>query len=82
MLLTHTSACVFRLHGMLSAIHAELHEVPLYMSIHAMCKVLHCQCPPIASVRSAIVAQGYSVSQVPSTLYIVCSSEMSPWYLP
>jgi len=52
-----------RLHGMLAALASELHDVPLYYSIHAMCKVLHCSCPPIAGVRSAIQAAGYQVSQ-------------------
>jgi len=48
---------------MLSATAAELHDVPLYYSMHAMCKVLHCQVPTLASVRSAIQAAGYRVSQ-------------------
>jgi len=52
-----------RLHGMVAALSTELHDVPLYYSAHAMCKVLHCLCPPMPNLRSAIQAAGYRVSQ-------------------
>jgi len=49
--------------GVLLAVSEELHDVPLFYSLPAMCKVLHCTSPPLAKVQSALVNAGYRYSQ-------------------
>ena len=52
-----------RLIGMLTAVQEELHDVPLFLQLNAMCNVLHVTVPPMLSVVSALMRQGYRVSR-------------------
>ena len=47
-----------KLRALLSAAGEELHDVPLYYSLHAMCKTLHTTPPSADAVRSALVNAG------------------------
>ncbi|KAJ3399632.1 hypothetical protein CcCBS67573_g02715 [Chytriomyces confervae] len=51
-----------RMLGMISVISEELHDIPLYYSLDAVCQALHCQVPPLKIFCSAIVNAGYKVS--------------------
>ncbi|KAL1521571.1 hypothetical protein AB1Y20_021230 [Prymnesium parvum] len=52
-----------RLVGMLTSLQEELDDVPLFLQLAQMCSVLHTTCPPLASVISALMRQGYRVSR-------------------
>lgn len=51
-----------RIEGMLSLIAEELVDQPLYHCLPDLCKILHCTCPPLLQMRSAILHAGYEVS--------------------
>ena len=67
-----------KLRSMLTAAAEELHDVPLYYSLHSICKTLHTT-PPAADVfRSALVNAGAHVSTVspllpPMTMHVMSS---------
>ena len=52
-----------RLVGMLTSCAEELPDVPLFYQLAAMCNTLKLQCPPLVSVVSALMRQGYRVSR-------------------
>jgi len=51
-----------RLHGLLTSVSEELPDVPLYYLLPDLCHTVHCQSPPMAKVRAALVNAGYRVS--------------------
>jgi tRNA (guanine26-N2/guanine27-N2)-dimethyltransferase len=52
-----------RLVGLLTSVAEELHDVPLFYALQQMCNTLRVQCPPLLSVMSALMRQGYRVSR-------------------
>eukprot|EP00026_Physarum_polycephalum_P005395 Phypoly_transcript_05429.p1 GENE.Phypoly_transcript_05429~~Phypoly_transcript_05429.p1 ORF type:complete len:649 (+),score=118.64 Phypoly_transcript_05429:147-1949(+) len=51
-----------RLYGLITAMHEELEDQPLFLTMPQMCNVLHVSQPSMVAFRSALVAQGYKVS--------------------
>lgn len=51
-----------RIYGMLSVIHEELLDVPLYYSLDQLCCTLKLESIPIIKFRSALLNAGYKVS--------------------
>jgi tRNA (guanine26-N2/guanine27-N2)-dimethyltransferase len=51
-----------RIRGMLSVLSEELPNQPLYLSVSHLSKTLRCICPPLITVKSALLHAGYSVS--------------------
>ena len=52
-----------RLVGLLTSVAEELPDVPLFYALQQMCNTLRVQCPPLLSVMSALMRQGYRVSR-------------------
>ncbi len=52
-----------RLLGLLTVLSEEVHEAPLYYSIHAMCNLVHITVPRMKLFQGALVNAGYKVSQ-------------------
>jgi len=50
------------LHGLLTVVSEELHDVPLYYTLPTLCHTLGCQMPPRHKVRAALINGGYRVS--------------------
>lgn len=50
-----------RIQGMLNVLIEEL-DIPLYLSISHLSKTLHCTCPPLVLVKSALLNSNYQVS--------------------
>jgi tRNA (guanine26-N2/guanine27-N2)-dimethyltransferase len=48
---------------MMTVIASELRDSPLFYDLPALCHTLRLSCPPIATVRSAILNANYQVSQ-------------------
>lgn len=44
-----------RIIGMLSLIKEELHDVPLYYTVDALCGKIHCQMIPLVEFRLVII---------------------------
>lgn len=59
----HELASRQRLVGLLTSVAEELHDVPLFYALQQMCNTLRVQCPPLLSVMSALMRQGYRVSR-------------------
>ncbi|GBF93065.1 tRNA (guanine(26)-N(2))-dimethyltransferase-like [Raphidocelis subcapitata] len=51
-----------RIRGLLASVAEELPDVPLYYSLHDVCKTVHCTAPKAQVFRSAIINAGYRVS--------------------
>ncbi|XP_002736321.2 tRNA (guanine(26)-N(2))-dimethyltransferase-like [Saccoglossus kowalevskii] len=51
-----------RIIGLLNVVSEELPDCPLYYIVGKMCNVLHCSCPSLIQLRSAILHAGYEVS--------------------
>lgn len=51
-------AAFAKIKGLLSAASEELHDVPLYYNLHAVCKTLHVTPPSGDTVRSALINAG------------------------
>jgi tRNA (guanine26-N2/guanine27-N2)-dimethyltransferase len=51
-----------RLHGMLTTVSEELHDVPLYYTLPDLAHAVRCSVPPRATFLAAIEARGYRVS--------------------
>ncbi|KAK8803845.1 hypothetical protein WA158_001539 [Blastocystis sp. Blastoise] len=52
-----------RLLGLLYAERSELHDVPLFYSLHSMCNTLHMNSPKMIEIQSGLIHAGYQVSQ-------------------
>jgi tRNA (guanine26-N2/guanine27-N2)-dimethyltransferase len=52
-----------RMVGMLTAVVAELPDVPLFYNLASLCSTLHAQMPKAALLRSAVLNAGYRCSQ-------------------
>ena len=52
-----------KLTGLVAAISDEIHDVPLFHSLHQLSKVVACTSPNMQVVRSALINAGYKVSQ-------------------
>ncbi|KAK9808261.1 hypothetical protein WJX73_004388 [Symbiochloris irregularis] len=48
--------------SILLTVSEELHDVPLYYSLHDLCRTVHCSPPAADTFRSALVNAGYRVS--------------------
>ena len=52
-----------KLTGLVAAISDEIHDVPLFHSLHQLSKVVACTSPNMQVMRSALINAGYKVSQ-------------------
>lgn len=52
-----------RVAAILRVVDEEIRDVPLFLHLPTMCKILRVSSPPAASVRSVLVEKGYKVSQ-------------------
>ncbi|KAL0921842.1 hypothetical protein M5K25_008955 [Dendrobium thyrsiflorum] len=51
-----------RISSVLTAISEELSDVPLFLSLHNLCRTLKCTTPPSAAFQSVVINAGYSIS--------------------
>ncbi|PKA57074.1 putative tRNA (guanine(26)-N(2))-dimethyltransferase 2 [Apostasia shenzhenica] len=51
-----------KISAVLTSISEELHDVPLFLSLHSLCATLKCTSPSAVVFRSAVVNAGYRIS--------------------
>ncbi|KAJ3669970.1 hypothetical protein LUZ60_010294 [Juncus effusus] len=51
-----------KIHSVLTTISEELHDVPLFVSLHSLCATLKCTSPSAVMFRSAVINAGYRIS--------------------
>lgn len=52
-----------RVDALLRVASEEVPDVPLFLQLNSMCKIIKCSAPPAAALRSYLVNHGYAVSQ-------------------
>ncbi|XP_042472755.1 probable tRNA (guanine(26)-N(2))-dimethyltransferase 1 [Zingiber officinale] len=51
-----------KISAVLTTISEELHNVPLFVSLHSLCSTLKCTSPPAVVFRSAVINAGFQIS--------------------
>ncbi|WOL15469.1 putative tRNA (guanine(26)-N(2))-dimethyltransferase 1 [Canna indica] len=51
-----------KISAVLTTISEELHDIPLFVSLHNLCATLKCTSPPAVIFRSAVINAGYRIS--------------------